>query len=278
MGYKSDPALIPRMLTAALLAPAAVFGVLYLSTPWFALAFALVLLFGTWEWTKIVGLRRNRFRGSVVLAIAGLLAAIWFALPHKSYGFVAGTGVAWWCVSVLWLRRFNFANTDTLENAEIKVVVGSLLMVPAFAAAVLLHESAHGPRWTLFVFVLIWAADIGAYFVGRRFGSKKLAPQISPGKTREGAYGGLVMTALVALASALFLQLSSLHTFYLVLLAVITVMFSIIGDLFESLMKRHANLKDSGTLLPGHGGVLDRIDSLLAALPVFAFGKLLLAL
>jgi phosphatidate cytidylyltransferase len=276
--YKKDPALWPRLLTAALLAPIAVFCVLYLSTRQFALIVAAVLLLGTWEFSRIVGLTRRRLRMAVVVLNAILLGLIWiYASPMLLAGIVY-LGALWWWVALIWLRKLTFAQAPTLENAEIKLLAGAFLVIPAFAATILTHEGDRGPLWMLFVLMLIWVADSGAYFAGRRFGKQKLAPQISPGKTREGVYGGLFVAGLFACAFGLYMQRPIGEITILCFLSLLTVMFSIVGDLFESLMKRHANLKDSGSLLPGHGGVLDRIDSLLAALPVFAAGKLLFGL
>ena len=278
LDYKKDPALTARILTAVILAPLVILGVLYLPTPTFAFGLGVVLLLGTWEWSRIIGVQRRRFRTAVVLVNAVLIGLCWYFLAHSNYVYIAEIGALWWCLALLWLKRVTFAQTKTPANAELKMFVGSLLMLPAWCAAVLLHESEHGARWTLFLFALIWCADIGAYFTGRKFGSKKLAPQISPGKTREGVYGALAASALFAIGFGLWAGKSVPDAFLLMGLGLLTVVFSIVGDLFESLMKRHANLKDSGTLLPGHGGVLDRIDSLLAALPAFVAGKVLLGL
>lgn len=276
--YKKDPALNARILTALILAPLVILGVMYLPTPLFAAGLGVVLLLGTWEWSRIIGVQRRRFRTAVVLVNAVLIALCWYFLAHINYLYIAEIGALWWCLALLWLKRITFAQTKTLANSELKMLVGSFLMLPAWCAAVLLHESEHGARWTLFLFALIWCADIGAYFSGRKFGNKKLAPQISPGKTREGVYGGLAVSGLFAICFGLWAGKSLPDAFLLMGLGLVTVVFSIVGDLFESLMKRHANLKDSGSLLPGHGGVLDRIDSLLAALPAFVAGKVLLGL
>ena len=276
--YKKDPALNARILTALILAPLVILGVLYLPTPLFAAGLGVVLLLGTWEWSRIIGVQRRRFRTAVVAVNAVLIGLCWYFLPHINYLYIAEIGALWWCLALLWLKRITFAQTKTLVNGELKMLVGSLLMLPAWCAAVLLHESEQGARWTLFLFALIWCADIGAYFSGRKFGNKKLAPQISPGKTREGVYGGLAVSGLFAICFGLWTGKSIPDAFLLMGLGLVTVVFSIVGDLFESLMKRHANLKESGTLLPGHGGVLDRIDSLLAALPAFVAGKVLLGL
>jgi phosphatidate cytidylyltransferase len=153
------------------------------------------------------------------------------------------------------------------------------MVVPAWVAAWLIHrEPSAGPLWTLFVLMLIWVADVSAYFAGRRFGQHKLAPRISPGKTREGVYGALVGTALFAGVAGWLIEPVPVGHALLIVLATVTVLFSIVGDLFESLIKRQSNLKDSGSLLPGHGGMLDRIDSVLAALPIFVCGRYLIGL
>lgn len=138
--------------------------------------------------------------------------------------------------------------------------------------------TAQGHWWVLFFACIVVAADIGAYTAGRRFGRVKLAPAISPGKTREGVYGALVCSGVVGLVGGLLLHVPTRLLPVLVILALITVLFSIVGDLFESLIKRHAGVKDSGALFPGHGGVFDRMDSIVAALPVFVLGKFLLGL
>ena len=174
---------------------------------------------------------------------------------------------------VLWLLRPTFAAGDTPGARMLKLIAGSLCVIPAWCALGWLHSEALGPRWTLFALVLIWAADSGAYFVGSKFGKHKLAPAISPGKTWEGVVGGMAAAMLLAVLVLKGLGLSWSALPALALLTAITAGISVVGDLFESLMKRHAGLKDSGTIFPGHGGVMDRIDSLLAALPVFVVGK-----
>ncbi|MGB4876542.1 MAG: phosphatidate cytidylyltransferase, partial [Candidatus Competibacter sp.] len=138
-------------------------------------------------------------------------------------------------------------------------------------AALMALRADYGPRSVVFLLLLVWAADIGAYFAGRRWGRRKLAPAISPGKTWEGALGGGLATLVLALVGAAFLKVGA-SGFGFVAVCLITMGFSIAGDLFESMMKRQSGLKDSGSLLPGHGGVLDRVDSLSAAAPVFLLG------
>ena len=146
-------------------------------------------------------------------------------------------------------------------------------MVSTWLALVVLHSRPdQGPHWVLFLLVLVWVADSGAFFAGRQFGRTKLAPKVSPGKTWEGVFGALIACALFAFGYARFLELQGLALTGFILISLVTVLFSVAGDLLESLLKRQHGVKDSGTLIPGHGGILDRIDSLFAAAPIFLFG------
>jgi phosphatidate cytidylyltransferase len=272
--------LLQRIITALVLAPLALAAVLLLRSDWFALALGIVFAYGLWEWSRLIGLQRRRVRSLLVLLnliAMGLL--LWFFRDRPSaLTPLVYVGVLWWLLALLWLRTIGFGAEPTRRNLEIKWLVGSLVTLPAWSAGWLLHASEQGPYWTLFALLLIWAGDIGAYFFGRRFGRVKLAPQISPGKTREGLYGELLVSALFALAVGSLLVEDRLALAALVGLAVVTVLFSVVGDLFESLIKRHSRQKDSGSLFPGHGGMLDRLDSIFAALPIFVAGKLWLGL
>ena len=268
-----------RVVTALLLAPLAICGVLFLPSTWFALLFGLVLCYAIWEWTRVIGFRGRRLRGFAVLVNGAIMAALLAFDPAGWLLPVAWVGVAWWCLAIFWLRAFDFGSAPTRRNREIKLLVGSVMVVPAWVAAWMIHrEPSAGPWWTLFVLMLIWVADVSAYFAGRRFGLHKLAPRISPGKTREGVYGALVGTILFAAGAGWLIEPVPVGHGLLILLATVTVLFSIVGDLFESLIKRQSNLKDSGSLLPGHGGMLDRIDSVLSALPIFVCGRYLIGL
>jgi phosphatidate cytidylyltransferase len=272
--------LLQRVITALVLAPLALAGVLLLPSNWFALALALVFAYGLWEWGRLIGLQRRRMRALlVVLNLLAMGLLLWFFRDRPlALAPLVYIGVLWWLVALLWLRTIAFAAEPTRRNLELKWLVGSLVTLPAWCAAWLLHASEQGPYWTLFVLLLIWAGDIGAYFSGRRFGRNKLAPSISPGKTREGLYGQVLVSALFALAVGTQLVEGRVALAALVGLAVVTVLLSVVGDLFESLIKRHSHQKDSGTLFPGHGGMLDRLDSVFAALPIFVAGKLWLGL
>lgn len=263
-----------RIVTALILAPLAIAAVLFLPTAAFMVLAAALLLLGLWEWTRLVGVATRATRAAILALHAALFAWLaWRGWPAV-FPWVAIAGVVWWAFATLWLVRMQFASAPTVGNRVLKLAIGTLLVVPAWCAVALLHDDgARGPAWTLYALLLVWAADSGAWFVGSRIGGRKLAPSISPGKTWSGFWGGLGTVALVALVTALSLGLGREGTVALVGISLLTGLASVVGDLFESIIKRHSGAKDSGTLVPGHGGVLDRIDSMLAALPVFAIAK-----
>lgn len=261
----------PRILTALILAPLAIASVLLLPTSAFLVLVAVVLMLGLWEWTRLVGLRSHAQRALVLLLHAAAFAWLaWRGWPAV-FPLVALLGAIWWCVAALWLTRMSFASAPDARNRSLKLVIGVLLFIPPWCAIGLLHaDGPQGPAWALYALMLVWAADSGAWFFGRRFGGRKLAPSISPGKTWAGFWGGLGTLVAVALVAVPVFGLPWSSAPALIGASVLCGLASVVGDLFESIIKRHAGAKDSGTLVPGHGGVLDRIDSLLAALPVFA--------
>ncbi len=268
--------LMKRIVTAAVLAPLGLALLLWGSSAMIAVALAAIVAGGMREWARLAGLGVGGQWLSSAVAVA-ILAGLWWARTPERLLLVATVGVAFWLLAAAWLANFGFGKARTPANATIKLAAGFLAMLPASAAALSLRETApHGEWWLLLAVVLIWVADSGAYFAGVRFGRHKLAPTISPGKTWEGVAGGVAGVALLALVAGWLLGLRDAQWAGLVLLTIATLAFSIVGDLFESLLKRHAGIKDSGSLIPGHGGVLDRFDSLFAALPVFALGRHLL--
>ena len=271
--------LLQRTLTALLLAPLVILLILLAPNWLFAPLVAIAFLGAMWEWTRLSGLQGTSSRGVLVAFTAVLLAVCWWVRDTAWWPLLIGIGVAWWLLAGQWLRHFAFGAAPTRENRLIKLGAGLLVIVPAWVAVVAIHGSGdHGQWWTLLALFIVWAADIGAYFSGRQFGRRKLAPTISPGKTWAGVYGAFAAGALVALGGGLLLGVSDGKLLGLLALSVVTVVASIVGDLLESLMKRHAAVKDSGSLFPGHGGLLDRLDSVFAAMPVFAAGMLLLGL
>lgn len=265
-----------RLIAAAVLAPLGVALLLWGSPTVIAVALGLIVAGGMREWARFAGLDQTGQWVCAILA-ASLVAGLWWWRTPERLVLVATIGAAFWLLATLWLSRFDFGRERTPANTSLKLLAGVLVMLPAAAGALSLREtSPHGEWWLLLAVLLIWVADSGAYFAGVRFGKHKLAPKISPGKSWEGVGGAVIAVSLLAVAAGWLLGLRDGQLAGLVLVAIVTLGVSIVGDLFESLMKRHAGMKDSGTLIPGHGGVLDRFDSLFAALPVFALGRHLL--
>lgn len=269
--------LFQRVVTASVLASIVMTGVLMLPTIYLSLLFGLVVLVGGWEWARLIGI--TALSGRVIYLLL-LIAIFWLVLElisHPGYRiwFFSGA-VLWWCCVIAYLMHIKEIKSGPQQFAMFPAISGFFVLVPAWAAIHSLHSSGEsGPILVLFLLILIWLADIGAYFSGHRWGRTKLAPIISPGKTREGLYGALASAAVCSvLLSWLLGEWSRLH--WLLLLCLATVIMSVVGDLFESLFKRQAGAKDSGTILPGHGGVLDRIDSVTAAAPLFLLGLVLL--
>lgn len=270
--------LLQRVLTALILAPLAIAIVLWPPTAIFALLCAVAFLAAWWEWAQLSGLKSRAASIVLLLAAVAVFGLLWWGHAAVEIPLVL-LGVAWWAVACLWLRHFAFAAAPTSENRALKLMAGALIIFPAWIALVAIHDrEPHGHWWTLLALLIVWSADIGAYFSGRTFGKRKLAPQVSPGKTWAGAYGALVAGTVVAVTGGWLLDVRGASLVGLAVLACLTVAASIVGDLIESLMKRHAKVKDSGTIFPGHGGLLDRLDSVFAALPVFAAGLWLLGL
>ncbi len=201
-----------------------------------------------------------------VAIIAALLPSVWLlTMTPIGRNELLTLAMIWWLVALCWIV---FAPRRVAPWSA--ALAGVLALVPAWLALVRLRlDAPHGAEWVLFSLLLVWGADIGAYFFGRRFGRLRLAPDVSPGKTWEGVIGGVAASAVVALLGSAWFHLPAVMFLPLCLVAV---SFSIVGDLTESLLKRFAGVKDSGTLFPGHGGVMDRIDSVTGAAPVLFFG------
>ena len=266
-----------RILAALCMAPAAIAAVLLLPTPWLMLLVAILFLGALWEWFALADVEDSLARSALlVLNLLLMVALVWgtggTAASLVLFKLAVVLGVVWWLLAMLWLVHYDFASDHDTNARVFKLAAASFAVVPAWCALALLHND--GPGWLLLALLVVWATDTGAYFAGRAFGKRKLAPRISPNKTVAGLVGGAVLGVLVALVGAWILGASASQLPLVALVALLTVLFSVVGDLFESLLKRHVGVKDSGTLIPGHGGVMDRGDSVLAALPVFALGKI----
>lgn len=263
-----------RILSALIMVPLVVLGVLLLDQAAFALLFALAMLVAAWEWSALIPLQgaSNRYT-YLALVFSGIAIAWGFAATEVFVTSLLWLTMGWWLFVLFWITRPDLGAEVTTRHTLAKAVLGLGLLVSTWVAMVVLHSRPDaGPHWVLYVLVLVWVADSGAYFAGRTFGRNKLAPLVSPGKTWEGVFGALFACALFAFGYARFLDMQGAVMGNFILVCLVTVLFSIAGDLLESLMKRQRGVKDSGTLIPGHGGILDRIDSLLAAAPVFVFG------
>jgi len=263
-----------RLISAAIMVPLVVYGVLNLSTELFALLLGCVLLAGAWEWSRLVPLQGLAARLAYTVVVAGLMGLIWQAGLAQLLNPLLLIGFAWWLAALVWLSRPQLGKQASQLSLNLKMLAGMLVIIPAWAALTGLHAhgSGGGPKLVLMLLVMVWLADSGAYFAGRRWGRNKLAPVISPGKTWEGVYGGLLTSmAFAALAGGLYSG-SLKWTLTFMLASLMAMLFSVAGDLLESLMKRQSGIKDSGSIIPGHGGVLDRIDSMLAAAPMFLIG------
>ncbi len=268
-----------RLMTAAVLVPLVVWGILRLPTPYLSLVLALFIVQGAWEWTGFMQLKVVWQRLLYVAVVILGLACIWF---FQQDSFLAGAdtdwlalpilSLFWWLLATVWVLSYP-RTVQRWSSRAVLVLIGLLVLLPTWLAVVGLHASGEqGPLLVMYLLSLIWVADSGAYFGGRAWGKRKLAPAVSPGKTWEGVGSAMAISTLYAIVAAQVLELPGNLWPVFVVLSLVTVIFSVLGDLTESMFKRHAGVKDSGTLLPGHGGVLDRIDSVTAAAPVFVVG------
>lgn len=253
--------LLSRVLTAALLLAVFVPAVLW-APPWlWATLMAGVVGMAALEWARL-----SHFPIRSASLYAALLAGCALALPYVlgaewpvyQTGFIVLAVAFWLGVAPLWLLGRWHA-----EQPFVRAAVGVVLLLPTWAALLYLH--ARGPGALLGVMAIVWIADTAAYFSGRYFGRHKLAPAISPGKTREGVAGAFIALAVYA---GLLSRLAGLPLLPLLIAVAGLLYLSVLGDLFESWVKRVSGMKDSGDLLPGHGGVLDRIDALTSTLPI----------
>jgi phosphatidate cytidylyltransferase len=256
-----------RVITALVLLPIALAGFFWLHGAAFALFIGAVITLGAWEWARLAGFAGAAARLAYAVALALLLLAL-YHLPMLAPAVLL-LAVLWWFAAT-WLVIGYPASSRYWGQGVGKLVIGLLILLPAWQGLVLLKQWPLANGLILAVMVLVWAADIGAYFSGKTFGKRKLAPRVSPGKSWEGLIGGMLTSLFITLVVGLYRDWSGGELVMGVLGAAVVVAFSVVGDLTESMFKRQSGIKDSSNLLPGHGGILDRIDSLTAAVPVFA--------
>ena len=256
-----------RIITALVLLPFALAGFFLLDGTWFALFIGLVVTLGGGLWARLAGVAAQPARVGYALLVAVSLFAL-YRVPALA-PWLLWLGVGWWAVATAMV--FNYPASSRYWGGPFgKLLIGLLILLPAWQGLQLLKQWPEANLLILAVMVLVWGADIGAYFSGRRFGKRKLAPRVSPGKSWEGVIGGQLATLAICLVVGLYRGWSVGDLLLAMAGTVAVVLISVVGDLTESMFKRQAGLKDSSNLLPGHGGVLDRIDSLTAAIPLFA--------
>ena len=227
--------------------------------------FCLFIGMGSWEWSRLAGINRL-WQKVLYLLVVMLLCYLVYNLPVL---FIVMPAVVWWLFALVLLYQYSGVGSIIFLRQNImRMLMGLIALVPAWAGLVYLIKRGD-LSLVLMLLLFVWATDIGAYFCGKRFGRRKLASFISPGKTVEGVVGGAGLALAVAVISGLFLSVSIESMMLLLLLSLVTALATVVGDLVESMLKRESNLKDSGNILPGHGGLLDRIDGLIAAVPVF---------
>ena len=266
--------LLQRVITALILLPVLLGAIWFAPTAWLYGLFCGVGALMAWEWSTLMGLsQRNARFGYVGLSLL-LLAGLWW-LPQRVawLPWLLGLSLVWWLYA-LWLFRGFPENFQTQKPGVMPMgFLGLLLVSSTLLSLAWLHALEDGAYKLMYVLFIVFAADTGAYLAGRNLGKHKLAPSISPGKTVEGAIGGLLLCAAWALTGGVFaFQPQGQGVWLLLGLTVIVAGFSIVGDLAESMFKRVAGVKDSGNILPGHGGILDRVDSILAAAPIMVLG------
>lgn len=252
-----------RVLTALLLLGLTLAAIYLLPQGAFALLLGGVVLACGWEWSRLAGLESTAARGGAVAVLA--LAMLLIETQPAQARYVLWLASGFWVFAVFLVVRYP-RDARWLSGVPV-ALMGLPVLVGAWWGLCAIRGAAQGGHWLLWLFCLVWGADIGAYFAGRRFGRRKLAPAVSPGKTWEGVFGGALLS-LGLTWTALALTDQWAPVWFPVVLALIAL--SIFGDLFESVLKRQRGVKDSGSLLPGHGGLLDRVDALLPVLPVFA--------
>ncbi len=268
-----------RIVTAIALV-AVFFGALVLLSPRnFSLFIGLVVLLAAWEWANLAGFRRLTMRLAYVGFTAGLLivAALYLvdSAPEIQIRFLASACV-WWAIALLWMQGFP-SSAILWGNSWVKALMGSFVLVPTWVSlSLLLIDPGAGVPVVLFVVMIVVLMDTGGYVAGKIFGRRKLAPQVSPGKTWAGFVGGLLANAVLVLVTSVAFEADMGQSTLLAGLVGVTACASVLGDLVESMVKRQRDVKDSGHLLPGHGGILDRVDGMTAAFPTFTLLYLLL--
>lgn len=271
--------LTQRLFAAIVLIPVVILCLFFLPLLGFASIVIVICALAAWEWAQFLAIKSLKNRYLFTLIITFSIVFIYY-LSANIVEHTIILKVILLCSLVWWLVAFllvvSYPRSVTLwQNKPTKILLAYFTLLPFFLGMVELrsidyfNDPYRGAFWLLYVFVLVWATDSGAYFAGRAFGKHKLAPKVSPGKTIEGFFGGVALSLIISII-VYFSDYFPISFFNLIVCSILAIFSSVVGDLTESMFKREAKIKDSGNLIPGHGGILDRIDSLTAAIPVFA--------
>jgi phosphatidate cytidylyltransferase len=263
-----------RLITASVLIPFLICGIFLFPNHYFAIMLALFVVLAGWEWAGFMNQSTVRMRATFAIIVAASLAAIWayISLESSAWLIIPSISIIWWLFAIVLVLSYpNLISYWSSFGAHFSL--GLLMLTSTWLSVVgLQHYGDQGPYLVFYLLTLISIADTGAYFGGKQWGKHKLAPEVSPGKTWEGVFSALFVSAVFAGIGAAYFSFTGNQWLTFIVLSLVTVVFSILGDLNESMFKRHAGLKDSGRILPGHGGIMDRMDGLTAAAPVFVVG------
>ena len=258
-----------RLLTAGLLIPLAVLAVIFLPNSIFAIMTALIITLGANEWARLSGFTHNTTQYIYAGTMFVLCMILQFYSVRETNIIIIQFATVWWLLALILVTCYQVKIYNLPKHRILLAFIGFIVLVPSWLSIVILHQEQQGVVLVLFLFAIIWIADSIAYFAGQRWGKHRLANRVSPGKSWEGAFFALLSSIVIAVLYSVYHEMSIKGLVVFLLLCLLTVICSILGDLFESMVKRIADMKDSGEILPGHGGILDRIDSMTAAAPVF---------
>ena len=272
--------LIQRLLAALVLIPIVIAGLFFLSISNFAIVMLVIFALSSWEWAQFLHFTTKRSKSIFTILFTTLAAIIYYLpsyvyLPINIFEIILLSSIAWWSVALVLVLSYPKSVKLWGTSFFNKLLFAFFTLMPFFIAMIQLRQinyglnSYEGAYWLLYILVLVWATDSGAYFAGRLWGKHKLAPSVSPGKTIEGLMGGVASSIIIGLL-VYYSHFFNAPFYPFMISSVVAIFASVLGDLTESMFKREANIKDSGHLIPGHGGILDRIDSLTAAMPIFA--------
>jgi phosphatidate cytidylyltransferase len=267
-----------RLITALFLLAAFFVTLFYTSPRIFCLITEVIIAYAAWEWTLLIGLKNLSHRVTYVAVIIAMMQVVYFmSIPLTVCTDILGLAFIFWVLMIPLILMYPRA-MFWKRSLVLQFIMGFFVLIPSwFAINFVLDADINGRYLLLYMFALVWTADISAYFFGSVWGIKTLVPRVSPQKTRAGVYGGVLTAVLATMLPLAYFHVPARIWPYALTLSLFTVIFSVVGDLLESMLKRSEGLKDSGNLLPGHGGLLDRIDSLTAAAPVFTFGAIILS-